>query len=104
MFCLANKLQLVAVVFFRPALIVIFCSLGTPFMNIYLVATLFDTLYNSATEHSFPAYAFVHFQTREAAERDYEATKDKLILDSKLPYPLSFYIRIKSYKFDSCIN
>ena len=29
-------------------------------------------------------YAFVHFQTREAAERAYEATKDKLILDGCL--------------------
>ena len=56
-FCLANKLQIVAVVFFRPALIVLSCSLGTPLMNIYLVTTLFDTLYHSATEHSFPSYA-----------------------------------------------
>ena len=26
-------------------------------------------------------YAFVHFTTREAAEKAYEATKDKLVLD-----------------------
>ena len=30
---------------------------------------------------TFKDYAFVHFTTREAAEKAYEATKDKLVLD-----------------------